>query len=87
MTTNINDLEHIGKGTPIQEEPNSYILGTYVHFCTKLELEQDFSFLNIKELYEIEYFEPRSNGVTHHHKSWILIGKRGFGKKKAKEII
>jgi len=74
-TLSVNDPEHFGKGKPIAGESNSYILGTYAHFCTKNELLGDFHFLEIKELFEFEYFEPRSNGVTHHHKSWILIGQ------------
>ncbi len=41
--------------------------------CTKEELEEDFQFLSIKELYEHRYDEPRAHGETHHHISWTLI--------------
>lgn len=74
-TLSVNDPEHYGKGTPITGEPNSYIIGTYVHFCSKDELEQNFNFLDIQNLYEHEYYEPRITGDAHHHISWILIGK------------
>ncbi|NVM03262.1 MAG: class I SAM-dependent methyltransferase [Candidatus Helarchaeota archaeon] len=74
-TLSVNDPEHYCKGTPISGEPNSYVIGTYVHFCTEHELERDFNFLDIQNLYEHEYYEPRVTGKAHHHISWILIGK------------
>ncbi len=77
-TLSVNDPEHSGKGTPVSGEPNSYKMGTYVHLCDENELKRDFSFLNIQELYELEFLEPRASGKTHHHKSWILIGKKRF---------
>jgi hypothetical protein len=52
---------------------SSFINNKYLHFCTKEELEDDFQFLSIKELYEHRYDEPRACGETHHHISWILI--------------
>lgn len=74
-TLSVNDPEHFGEGIPISGEPNSYQIGTYVHFCTYDELKRDFNFLNIEKLYEHEYYEPRVTGDVHHHISWILIGK------------
>ena len=68
-----NDPEEYGKGEPCPDECNSVINNKYLHFCTKEELEEDFQFLSIKELYEHRYDEPRAHGETHHHISWILI--------------
>ncbi len=70
-----NDPEEYGKGEPCPDEPHSFINNKYLHFCTKEELEEDFRFLSIKELYEHEYDEPRAQGKAHHHISWILIAE------------
>jgi len=74
-TLSITDPEHYGRGTLITGEVNSYLDGKYLHFCTQEELEQDFSYLSIKRLLEREYHEPRANGDTHHHISWLLAGE------------
>jgi len=68
------DPEHYGKGKPVENEVNSFYDQRYLHFCTREELEKDFSFLTIKELSEHEYFEPRSNNEVHHHIIWLLAG-------------
>ncbi len=70
-----NDPEEYGKGEPCPDELHSFINNKYLHFCTREELEEDFRFLSIKELYEREYDEPRVQGETHHHISWILIAE------------
>ncbi len=70
-----NDPEEYGKGEPCRDEQNSFINSKYLHFCTREELERDFRFLSIKELYEHRYDEPRAGGNTHHHISWILIAE------------
>ncbi|MBU3966542.1 MAG: class I SAM-dependent methyltransferase [Euryarchaeota archaeon] len=74
-TLSERDPEHYGKGTPVPGESNSFQEKVYLHFCTKKELVEDFTFLNIKELYKHEYCEPRVTGEIHHHISWILIGE------------
>ena len=74
-TLSISDPEHYGKKVPVPDEPNSFVDKVFLHFCTRTELEHDFNFLNIRELYEHEYYEPRAAGETHHHISWILIGE------------
>jgi cyclopropane fatty-acyl-phospholipid synthase-like methyltransferase len=76
-TLSITDPEHAGKGVPIPGESNSYQYGhrLYLHHCAEDELRQDFAFLNVKELFEHEYDEPRATGNVHHHISWILIGE------------
>ncbi|MGB8216614.1 MAG: class I SAM-dependent methyltransferase [Candidatus Methanoperedens sp.] len=73
----VNDPEEYGKGEPCPDEPNSFKGDKYLHFCTRKELEEDFRFLTIQELYEHKYDEPRAQGDTHHHISWILIGELG----------
>jgi cyclopropane fatty-acyl-phospholipid synthase-like methyltransferase len=70
-----SDPQHYGKGTPHPSEANSFYDGKYLHLCTREELLEDFGFLDIKMLKEHEYLEPRADGTTHHHISWILIGK------------
>jgi len=74
-TLSISDPEHYGKGAPFSDESNSFMDKVFLHFCTRNELEKDFKFLTIGELYEHEYYEPRATGETHHHISWILIGE------------
>ena len=74
-TLSVNDPEHYGKGKPVENEVNSFIGVKYVHLCTRQELEADFDFIDIKELFEHEYDEPRTDG-KHHHVSWIMYGRR-----------
>ena len=69
-----NDPEHFGKGEQVPDDENSFRDEKFLHFCTREELKRDFGFLTIKELYEHEYYEPHSNGETHHHISWLLLG-------------
>ncbi|MBI5115572.1 class I SAM-dependent methyltransferase [Candidatus Poribacteria bacterium] len=78
-TLSVSDPEHRGKGVAIPGEPNSFQDRVYLHLCTKEELAEDFAFLDIEELREREYDEPRATGETHHHISWILIGKSSRG--------
>jgi SAM-dependent methyltransferase len=73
-TLSINDPEHFQKGEKVRDEENSFQDEKFLHFCTREELERDFGFLTIKELYEHEYYEPHFNGETHHHISWLLLG-------------
>jgi cyclopropane fatty-acyl-phospholipid synthase-like methyltransferase len=74
-----SDPEHFGKGKPVENEDNSFQDERFLHFCTREELERDFSFLTIKKLSEHEYYEPRSNGEVHHHILWILLGVKRSG--------
>src|SRR4030042_114114 len=71
-TLSPHDPEHFGKGKPVENEANSFHDQRFLHFCTREELETDFSFLTIKKLFEHEYDEPRSNGEVHHHILWLL---------------
>jgi cyclopropane fatty-acyl-phospholipid synthase-like methyltransferase len=73
-TFSANDPEHFGKGKRIENEDNSFHDQRFLHFCTRAEQERDFSFLTIKELFEHEYYESRSNGEVHHHILWLLLG-------------
>ncbi len=75
-TLSVSDPEHKGQGAPIPGEENSIDIGKYLHLCTREEMIHDFSFLDIRELEEHEYDEPRSTGKPHHHISWILRAKR-----------
>jgi len=74
-TLSVRDLEHYSKGIAVIDEDHSFLDEMYLHFCIREELECDFNFLAIKELYEHEYDEPRATGGTHHHISWILVGQ------------
>lgn len=73
-TLSPSDPEHFGKGKPVENEANSFHDQRFLHFCTREELEKDFSFLTIKKLSEHEYYEPRSNREVHHHILWLLLG-------------
>jgi SAM-dependent methyltransferase len=75
-TLAVRDPEHRGKGIPVPGESNSFQDRIYVHLCTRKELCEDFAFLDIKELREHEYYEPRATGEIRHHILWILIGQR-----------
>jgi SAM-dependent methyltransferase len=75
-TLSINDHEHKGQGRTLDDGSYSYHDKVFLHLCSGDELREDFRFLHIEELYEHEFYEPRANGDTHHHISWILIGKR-----------
>ncbi len=75
-TLSTSDPEHYGKGTAAVGDINSFVDEKYLHLCTCGELEREFSFLNIKELKEHEYYEPRATGRTHHHISWLLVGHK-----------
>ena len=70
----VRDPEHFGKGVPVENEENSFQDERYMHFSTREEMEKDFDFLDIHALFEWDFLEERSTG-THHHISWILIGK------------
>jgi len=74
-TLSVADPEHHGKGTPIADEPNSFFDKRFVHLSTREELMEHFDLLDITELYEHEYHEPRASGEVHHHISWILVGR------------
>lgn len=78
-TLSANDREEYGKGEPVAGEMHSFQGDKYLHFSTREELAEDFSFLEIKQLYEIEYDEPRGERRPHHHKAWILVGEVAHG--------
>ena len=71
----VNDPEHYGKGEPVEGEAGSFVGSRYVHLFTREELEADFDFIEIDELFEHEYEEPRADRA-HHHVAWILAGRR-----------
>jgi cyclopropane fatty-acyl-phospholipid synthase-like methyltransferase len=73
-TLSVRDPHHSGKGSPVENDPNSFIQDKYVHLSTREELEKDFDFLNINALFEREYVESHSSGNSHHHISWLLVG-------------
>ncbi len=74
-TLSVNDPEHGKKTVPIRGETNSYQDVVYLHLCSRDELLHDFADLQIRELFEHEFYEPRVTGETHHHISWILIAE------------
>jgi len=78
-TLSTRDPEHAGKGTEVPGDPNSWVEKTYIHLSDREELEDEFGFLEFRRIYEHEFLEPRADGTTHHHLSWILIGARTGG--------
>lgn len=73
-TLSTGDPQHFGRGEPVPADENSFWDDKFLHFCTRRELERDFGFLTIEQLYEHEYDEPHSGKETHHHISWLLMG-------------
>jgi SAM-dependent methyltransferase len=76
LTLSVNDPEHYGKGTAVPDDAHSFQDQLYFHLSTRKELAADFAFLDIRELYEHEYYEDQASGTPHHHVSWILIGQK-----------
>jgi SAM-dependent methyltransferase len=74
-THSSHDPEHAGKGKPVPGDPGSFIDQKFLHLCDEAELRRDFNFLDIRDLFEQKFDEPRSTGETHHHISWILAGQ------------
>jgi cyclopropane fatty-acyl-phospholipid synthase-like methyltransferase len=74
-TLSVRDPEHAGKGRAVPGDPESWVDQTFVHLSGGDDLERDFSFLEFQRFYEHEFLEPRAGGSTHHHISWILIGR------------
>jgi 2-polyprenyl-3-methyl-5-hydroxy-6-metoxy-1,4-benzoquinol methylase len=76
----VNDKEYYGKGEPVLGEYNSFMYSDpnygsiYIHFHTREELEEEFGFLAIKELYEYEPYDPDVKGPVN-YLPWILIGE------------
>lgn len=65
-------------GIPITGEVNSYLderYHKYLQFRKREEMGHDFGYLNIVNLIEHEYYEPRANGETHHNISWLLTSE------------
>ena len=88
-TLSVRDPEHFGKGEPVEGEENTYVFpkeNMYLHFCTREELEHAFSFLEIREIREIEYIENREQG-DHHHVSCILVAGRDPGNSRHKAAM
>lgn len=76
-THSVRDPQLFGKGAPHTAEPNAfYYKKTYRHFSTAEDIQKDFNFLEILELFEHEYLEARQNREPHHHISWILMGRQ-----------
>jgi cyclopropane fatty-acyl-phospholipid synthase-like methyltransferase len=71
-----HDPEEYGRGVPVAGEDNSFEREKFLHFCTRAELEKEFSFLEIERLFEHEYLEPHPGAATHHHISWIMAAKK-----------
>jgi hypothetical protein len=70
------DPQHFGRGTPVEGEERSFVDATYIHFCDRRELLDDFAFLDVRELREVEAEEHQSTGVVHHHVWWVMVAGR-----------
>jgi SAM-dependent methyltransferase len=75
-TLSVNDPEHFGKGNRVLEETNSFVDKKFIHLSTREELIGDFNFLSINKMIEHPYEEPRYDGNTHRHISWLLAGQK-----------
>lgn len=75
----VDDPEEYGSGEPIDSEPGSFVRhGRYGHFFARSELERETSDADLKleRLEEADYEEPHASGVTHHHRSWVLVAAK-----------
>lgn len=71
-----HDPQHFGRGTPVEGEERSFVDATYIHFCDRRELLDDFAFLDVRELREVEAEEHQWTGVVHHHVWWVMVAGR-----------
>lgn len=74
-TMSVSDPQEYGHGEPVPGEEHSFEGAKFLHFCTREELERDFSAFEIGVLRELAYDEPRAEGDVHHHISWLLAGR------------
>ena len=72
-TLSNNDTQYYGKGTPVPNDPNSFKKKglPYLHFASKSELMEEFSFLEIIKL--DEYFHKNYASDTDYHTMWMLV--------------
>jgi cyclopropane fatty-acyl-phospholipid synthase-like methyltransferase len=70
----VRDSEHFGKGRPVDGDFNAFFDERFLHFCTRLDLERDFEFLDIQALFEREYRERQAGGEEQHI-YWFLAGQ------------
>ncbi len=70
-TLSSNDTQYYGKGTPVPDDPNSFKGITYLHFASKSEFKEEFSFLEIIEL--DEYYHKNYPSDTDYHTMWMLF--------------
>ncbi len=79
-TLSVGDSYYYGKGTPVHKESNSFLYEysagktVYLHFSNSEELIKDFSFLDIKELFEHKEHNPHVKGPINYI-PWIMIGE------------
>ena len=76
MTLSPADPQHGGKGSPVPGDPGSFVDRVFLHFAGESELRDAFATMSIVRLDEHSYTEPRADGHTHTHVSWILVGRR-----------
>ncbi len=75
-TLSPRDAQHYAKGDPVPGEERSWVEHCYLHFCTRDELEADFSGLELLDLEERSYEERLADGRLHHHTGWFLEARR-----------
>jgi len=72
-TLSSNDTQYFGKGTPVPNDPNSFEKKglPYLHFASKSELMDDFSFLEIIHL--DEFYHKNYASDTDYHTMWMIV--------------
>ncbi len=70
-TLSSNDKQYYGCGTPVPNDPNSFKGITYLHFASKSEIMEDFSFLKVMELNE--YYQKNYPTDSDYHTMWMLV--------------
>lgn len=71
-TLSVNDKEEFGKGEAVFNEDNSFVQNKYLHFSSIEEVKNDFSSLDVVEIFEKEYIEIGKEN-NHHHISIFFV--------------
>jgi len=72
-TLSSKDTQYFGKGTPVENDQNSFQSEYFLHFSSEEELREDFKFLEIIDL--VGYFHKNYANDTEFHAMWLLIGQ------------
>jgi len=73
-TLSTSDTQYYQKGTTVENDPHSYINGTFLHFSTEEELRNRFYFLNIRDMHEFRHKNRAADAEF--HIMWLFVGQK-----------